>query len=59
MDDIPPPRSYGPLIETTLPIITRNVTYGGLYGPWLKRDAAIVATVQADAARVLDEINIV
>jgi hypothetical protein len=34
----------------------------GLYGPWLKRDAAIVATVQAarpDAARVLDEISIV
>jgi hypothetical protein len=31
MDDIPP-RSYGPLIETTIRIVTWNVW--GLYGPW-------------------------
>lgn len=43
MDDIPP-RSYGPLIETTLRIITWNVW--GLYGPWRERQAAIVATLQ-------------
>jgi endonuclease/exonuclease/phosphatase family metal-dependent hydrolase len=43
MDDIPP-RSYGPLIETTLRIITWNVW--GLYGPWLEREAAIVATLR-------------
>lgn len=40
MDDIPP-RSYGPLIETTARIITWNVW--GLYGPWPEREAAIVA----------------
>jgi endonuclease/exonuclease/phosphatase family metal-dependent hydrolase len=44
MDDIPP-RSYGPLIETTLRIVTWNVW--GLYGPWRKREAAITATLQA------------
>jgi hypothetical protein len=43
MDDIPP-RSYGALIETTLRIITWNVW--GLYGPWLEREAAIVATLR-------------
>ena len=43
MDDIPP-RSYGPLIETTLRIVTWNVW--GLYGPWREREAAIVATLQ-------------
>ena len=43
MDDIPP-RSYGPLIETTLRIITWNVW--GLYGPWQEREAAIVATLR-------------
>jgi hypothetical protein len=31
MDDIPP-RSYGPLIETTVRVITWNVW--GLHGPW-------------------------
>jgi endonuclease/exonuclease/phosphatase family metal-dependent hydrolase len=43
MDDIPP-RSYGPLIETTMRIITWNVW--GLYGPWAEREAAIVATLR-------------
>jgi endonuclease/exonuclease/phosphatase family metal-dependent hydrolase len=43
MNDIPP-RSYGPLIETTLRIITWNVW--GRYGPWCKREAAIVATLR-------------
>jgi endonuclease/exonuclease/phosphatase family metal-dependent hydrolase len=43
MDDIPP-RSYGPLIETTLRIVTWNVW--GLYGPWREREAAIVATLR-------------
>jgi endonuclease/exonuclease/phosphatase family metal-dependent hydrolase len=43
MDDIPP-RSYGPLIATTLRIITWNVW--GLYGPWREREAAIVATLR-------------
>jgi endonuclease/exonuclease/phosphatase family metal-dependent hydrolase len=43
MDDIPP-RSYGPLIETTLRVVTWNVW--GLYGPWRAREAAIVATLQ-------------
>lgn len=43
MDDIPP-RSYGPLIETTLRIITWNVW--GLYDPWLEREAAIVETLR-------------
>jgi hypothetical protein len=41
MEDIPP-RSYGPLIETTLRIVTWNIW--GRYGPWLEREAAIVAT---------------
>jgi endonuclease/exonuclease/phosphatase family metal-dependent hydrolase len=43
VDDIPP-RSYGPLIETTLRIVTWNVW--GLYGPWQEREAAIVATLR-------------
>ena len=43
MDDIPP-RSYGPLIETTVRVIAWNVW--GLYGPWREREAAIVATLQ-------------
>jgi endonuclease/exonuclease/phosphatase family metal-dependent hydrolase len=43
MDDIPP-RSYGPLLETTLRIITWNVW--GRYGPWPEREAAIVATLR-------------
>jgi endonuclease/exonuclease/phosphatase family metal-dependent hydrolase len=43
MDDIPP-RSYGRLIETTMRIVTWNVW--GLYGPWQKREAAIIATLQ-------------
>jgi hypothetical protein len=42
MDDIPP-RSYGPLIETTVRVITWNVW--GLYGPWQDREAAITATL--------------
>jgi endonuclease/exonuclease/phosphatase family metal-dependent hydrolase len=44
VDDIPP-ASYGPLIETTLRVITWNVW--GLYGPWQEREAAIVATLRA------------
>jgi exonuclease III len=43
VDDVPP-RSYGPLIETTLRIITWNVW--GLHGPWREREAAIVATLR-------------
>jgi endonuclease/exonuclease/phosphatase family metal-dependent hydrolase len=43
MEDIPP-RSYGPLIETTLRIVTWNVW--GRYGLWLEREAAIVATLR-------------
>ena len=43
MDDIPP-RSYGPLIETTLRVITWNVW--GLHGPWPEREPAIVATLR-------------
>jgi endonuclease/exonuclease/phosphatase family metal-dependent hydrolase len=43
MTDIPP-QSYGPLIETTLRIITWNVW--GLYGPWREREAAIVAALR-------------
>ena len=43
MDDIPP-RSYGPLIETTVRVITWNVW--GLYGPWQDREAAIAATLR-------------
>jgi endonuclease/exonuclease/phosphatase family metal-dependent hydrolase len=43
MEDIPP-RSYGPLIETTLRIITWNVW--GRYGPWPEREAAILATLR-------------
>ncbi|HEY2265029.1 MAG TPA: endonuclease/exonuclease/phosphatase family protein [Streptosporangiaceae bacterium] len=42
-DDIPP-RSYGPLLETTLRIVTWNVW--GRYGPWPQREAAIIATLQ-------------
>src|SRR3954469_564647 len=42
MDDIPP-RSYGPLIETTARVITWNVW--GRYGPWQEREAGIVATL--------------
>lgn len=43
MDDVPP-RSYGPLIEATMRIVTWNVW--GLYGPWQEREAAIIATLQ-------------
>jgi endonuclease/exonuclease/phosphatase family metal-dependent hydrolase len=43
MDDIPP-KSYGPLIDTTMRVITWNVW--GLYGPWPEREAAIVATLR-------------
>jgi endonuclease/exonuclease/phosphatase family metal-dependent hydrolase len=43
MDDIPP-RSYGPLIDTTMRVIIWNVW--GLYGPWQEREAAIIATLQ-------------
>jgi hypothetical protein len=38
MDDIPP-QSYGPLIETTLRVITWNVW--GRHGPWAEREPAI------------------
>jgi Endonuclease/Exonuclease/phosphatase family len=44
VDDDIPPRSYGPLIETTVRIITWNVW--GLYGPWPDREAAITATLR-------------
>jgi endonuclease/exonuclease/phosphatase family metal-dependent hydrolase len=43
-EDIPP-RSYGPLIETTVQVVTWNVW--GRYGPWAEREAAIVATLRA------------
>lgn len=43
MDDVPP-RSYGPLIDTTVRIVTWNVW--GLYGPWPEREAAIIATLR-------------
>jgi endonuclease/exonuclease/phosphatase family metal-dependent hydrolase len=43
VDDVPP-RSYGPLIETTVQIITWNVW--GLHGPWREREAAIVAALR-------------
>ena len=43
MDEIPP-RSYGPLIETTMRVVTWNVW--GRYGPWRDREAAIAATLQ-------------
>lgn len=43
MDTIPP-GSYGPLIETTMRIITWNVW--GRYGPWKDRETAIVATLR-------------
>jgi endonuclease/exonuclease/phosphatase family metal-dependent hydrolase len=43
MDGIPP-QSYGPLIETTLRIITWNVW--GLYGSWPEREVAIAATLR-------------
>jgi endonuclease/exonuclease/phosphatase family metal-dependent hydrolase len=39
-----PPASYGPLIDTTLRIITWNVW--GRYGPWPEREAAIAATLR-------------
>lgn len=42
MADVPP-RPYGPLIETTMRVITWNVW--GLYGPWREREAAIIATL--------------
>jgi endonuclease/exonuclease/phosphatase family metal-dependent hydrolase len=43
MTDIPP-RSYGPVLGTTLRIVTWNVW--GLYGPWPERETAIVATLR-------------
>lgn len=43
MDDIPP-RSYGPLLETTAVLVTWNVW--GLHGPWREREPAIVATLR-------------
>ena len=43
-EDIPP-RSYGPLIETTVQVVTWNVW--GRYGPREEREAAIVATLRA------------
>jgi endonuclease/exonuclease/phosphatase family metal-dependent hydrolase len=43
MDDIPP-QSYGPLIDTTVRVVTWNVW--GRYGLWPEREAAIVATLQ-------------
>jgi endonuclease/exonuclease/phosphatase family metal-dependent hydrolase len=38
-----PPRWYGPLVETTMRVITWNVW--GLYGAWQEREAAITATL--------------
>lgn len=38
-----PPHFYGPLIETTVRLVTWNVW--GLYGPWQQREAAIIATL--------------
>jgi endonuclease/exonuclease/phosphatase family metal-dependent hydrolase len=38
-----PPHFYGPLIDTTVRIVTWNVW--GLYGPWEQREAAIAATL--------------
>jgi hypothetical protein len=38
-----PPRPYGPLIETTMRVVTWNVW--GLYGPWQEREAAISTTL--------------
>lgn len=43
MNDIPP-RSYGPILETTLRIVTWNVW--GRHGPWQAREPAILATLQ-------------
>lgn len=43
MADIPP-RSYGPLIETTMRVVTWNVW--GRYGPWEDRESAVVATLR-------------
>jgi endonuclease/exonuclease/phosphatase family metal-dependent hydrolase len=43
MDRIPPD-SYGPLIETTVRIVTWNVW--GRYGPWREREAAIAAVLR-------------
>ena len=42
MDDILP-RSYGPLIDTALRIVTWNVW--GMYGPWPERETAIAAVL--------------
>ncbi|HEX4258011.1 MAG TPA: endonuclease/exonuclease/phosphatase family protein [Streptosporangiaceae bacterium] len=42
-EDIPP-RSYGPLIETTVQVVTWNVW--GRYESWEDREAAIVATLR-------------
>ena len=42
-EDIPP-RSYGPLIESTAQIVTWNVW--GRYGPWEEREAAIIAPLR-------------
>lgn len=38
-----PPHFYGPLIETTVRVVTWNVW--GLYGPWQEREAAIITTL--------------
>jgi endonuclease/exonuclease/phosphatase family metal-dependent hydrolase len=38
-----PPHFYGPLIETTVQVVTWNVW--GRYGPWEDREAAIIATL--------------
>src|ERR1700761_1712793 len=42
-EDIPP-RPYGPLIETTVRVVTWNVW--GRYESWPDREAAIVATLR-------------
>lgn len=39
-----PPHSYGPLIQTTVRIVTWNVW--GLHGPWQEREPAIIATLR-------------
>jgi endonuclease/exonuclease/phosphatase family metal-dependent hydrolase len=39
-----PPRFYGPLIETTVRVVTWNVW--GRYGPWQERETAITATLR-------------
>lgn len=38
-----PPQFYGPVLESTLRIVTWNVW--GLYGPWQEREAAIASTL--------------